>query len=317
MPIRTDPSIMRAGLNELYRSSALLSVAVLLAFAPDSYLPMLARAFVVPATILLLLVAIMSMVRRRWWLAQASLLGAALTFVQVPLPMDLSPSRPSAWHFRVFHMNVLRSNTAYHEAIVQAMDSDADVVSVQEVSFEWAQALCNGLGEHYPYVHIEPRTDCYGIALFSKHPFRRVRTVTLKDAPFIDALLDVGAGSVRLIAVHASSPTSHWNFQRRNEQLMFLGRYVVQAGPPTILVGDLNTVPWDQAFRKLCQRSGLRALSPVLHRTWPTFGAFTVIPLDHVLVSKGICPVAVRIAPVRGSDHHALIADLRSEHHAH
>lgn len=307
---------MSDGMKELMRSVGLLTVAVVLAFAPDAYFVVLARAFILPAMIILLSIAAVTAWYRRWWVAQAALFGTGLLAVQLNLPDAPDPSAASYTGLRVLQMNVLQPNTAHDAAIVQALESDADLISVQEVSPEWAQALQSGLQRRYPYVHIEPRTDCYGIALFSKHPFQAVRTITMRGDPFVEAYVEVHGRPVRMLAVHATSPISYGHFRRRNDQLELLGRYVARDDTATILIGDLNTVPWDQAFRRFCSRSGLHSLTPLSHRTWPSVGPFAVIPLDHVLATDGISSTTIRTVPIKGSDHRALIADLQLPRHA-
>lgn len=307
---------MEKKFRELCIATALLTLALFVAFAPDAYVPMLARAFMVPAVATALILAVFAAFRKRWWIAQSTVLGCAVMAVQVPLPhVELQGTRngPS---LRMFHMNVLQPNTAFDQAIDRALSSNADVISVQEVGPEWACALREGLSEDYPFVHLEERTNCYGIALFSKLPFIAVRTITVSGAPFIEALVEFDGEPVRLLAVHATSPISYGHFRRRNEQLQRLGTYLSKNDTATIVVGDLNTVPWDQAFRRFCSQAGLLSTTPVLQRTWPAVGPLAVIPLDHVLVSNGIRPVALSTVPITGSDHRALIADLNLPGHA-
>lgn len=308
---------MRMKFRELCLAMALLTLTLVIAFAPDAYVPMLARAFIVPATIMALLFALVTALRKQWWVAQAALLGCAIMAVQIHAPHLRTSAGKTGQAFRVFHMNVLQPNTAFGAAIAQALDSEADVISVQEVGPEWACALNDGLLHRYPFVYMEPRTNCYGIALFSKYPFQCVRTITVRGAPFIEAFLAVNDVPVRLLAVHATSPISYGHFRRRNEQLSRLSDHLAHSDTATIMVGDLNTVPWDQAFRRFCFRSGLRSTTPMLQRTWPSIGPLAVIPLDHVLVSHGVDPVALRTTSIAGSDHRALIADLQLAAHAH
>jgi endonuclease/exonuclease/phosphatase (EEP) superfamily protein YafD len=307
---------MRTQYRELYLATALLTAALVVAFAPDAYVPMLARAFILPTTIVTLLIALFAAFRKKWWVAQAALLGCAIMALQIQAPHVDTITTDADRAFRVFHMNVLQPNTAFDAAIAQALDSDADVISVQEVGPEWACALNEGLLQRCPFVHLEPRSNCYGIALFSKWPFQCVRTITVQGAPFIEAFLAVDGMPIRLLAVHATSPITYGHFRRRNEQLNRLSDHLAHSDTATILVGDLNTVPWDKAFMRFCSRSGLRSTTPMMQRTWPSIGPLAVIPLDHVLVSSGIRPVGLRTASVAGSDHRALIADLNLPHHA-
>jgi len=307
----------RAQVVQLCIAVALLTAALVMVFAPDAYLPMLLRAFMLPGCVAFGLIALVAMCRRAWWVSLSALCGGAMMAVQLVAPAVTIGAADGSANLRVFHMNVWQPNTAYQGAIDRALASDADVISVQEVAPAWAAALAQGLAEAYPYTHIEIRADCYGIALFSRIPFHAVRTITLHGTPMIEALLHVDDRPVRLLAVHATSPTSYAHFQRRNRQLRDLGLHLAQGDTATVLVGDLNTVPWDRAFRRLCAQAGLRSTTSATQRTWPSVGPFALIPLDHLLISPGITPSALRTVHIPGSDHRGLLVNLNLTGHAH
>lgn len=294
----------------------LLALATALAFAPDAYLPMLARAFLLPGALLLGVLALVSVVRRKWWVAQSALAGAAMLAGQLSTPSVPTAMMSRPPDIRVFHMNVWQPNNAYTAAIERALASDADVISVQEVAPCWAEALVHGLADRYPYAHIEPRDNCYGIALFSRIPFHEVRTITLHGTPMIEALFTMNERPVRLLAVHATSPISYVHFQQRNRQLQALGHHLAQDDTATVLIGDLNTVPWDRAYQRLCTRAGLCSTTSVGQRTWPSIGPLAMIPLDHLLISPGIVLSGLSTVHVPGSDHKGLLADIYLPSHA-
>ena len=303
---------MRFSLDQLTSSVLVLLASVLVAFAPDAYLPMLLRAFLIPILGCTMVVTVVAAWRRRWWLAGAAGIGGMMMLAQVVTPMPIEEGPVTIGHegaaLRVFHMNVLQPNTSYAQTIAQALQSDADVISVQEVDARWAAELRTVLGSRYPFFHLEPKQNCYGIALFSKLPFERVATLESAGAPFIEAWLKVGGDRIRLIAVHATSPISYDHFRRRNEQLQALGDLVACDDTSTIVIGDLNTVPWDQAFRRFCTRAGLRSGSPSAYRTWPSIGPFAAIPLDHILVTGDLASSDFTTIDIPGSDHRGLYA---------
>jgi len=294
--------------------AVVLGIATALAFAPDAYLPMLARAFMVQWALLMIAVAIIMGWRRHWWTATGSVLGALLLVLQLPARGELTAFDADKSGLRVMHMNVLQTNICFEQVIGQALQGDADLVSVQEVSPEWAFELEAGLRSEYPYVHVEPRTNCYGIALFSKRPFKQVGTVTVMGAPFIEALFEEEGTPVRVLIVHTTSPISYAHFQRRNAQFEQLAEYLNRGDTATVLIGDLNTVPWDHAFQRFCASTELRPISKEIQRTWPSLGPFSLIPLDHLLVSAGIVSTSVETFPIAGSDHRGLMAEIRLGH---
>jgi endonuclease/exonuclease/phosphatase (EEP) superfamily protein YafD len=309
--------MMRSKVVQLCTATMLLTGAVVMVLAPDAYWPMLLRAFMLPACVVFGAIAVLALVRRYWWVALSTIVGCAMMAMQVHTPRVEAAMTADPPDLRVFHMNVWQPNTAYASAIARALDSDADVISVQEVAPVWAEALVQGLGARYPFMHIEPRENCYGIALFSRIPFQEVRTITLDGTPMIEAVLKRADRPVRLLAVHATSPISYAHFQRRNRQLEEVARHRGQDDTATVVVGDLNTVPWDRAFRRLCARAGLRSTTPATQRTWPSVGPLALIPLDHLLISPGITLAGLRTVHIAGSDHKGLLAELNISSHAH
>lgn len=296
--------------------AAILALACVLSFAPDAYLPMLVRAFLVEWILFFLGLAGLLAWKRQWWSVWASISGALFLLVQVPAPILPGSGARSGPSIRVLHMNVLQPNMSTREAISEALECDADVISVQEVDAHWAQELGAGLRSAYPFAHVEARSNCYGVALFSRLPFVRVGTIMGNSAPAIEAVFNLHGSIVRVISVHASSPISYGHFQLRNRQLDRLARYVAESDTATIVVGDLNTVPWDDAYVRFCARAGLRSTTSVGHRTWPSFGPLALIPLDHMMLSHGPEPIAISTFHVPGSDHRGLLADVKLLDHA-
>ena len=301
----------RSRSRELVFATLVLALATALAMAPDAYLPMLARAFMVQWAAALVLLALVAGLRKRWWILFSGLFAAFLVIMQVRVPSLRPALNGSGSALRIAQMNVLQPNLHHDEVVRCALASEAAMISFQEVSPEWAVALSSALRATYPYSHIETRTNCYGIALFSRVPFLSVRTLEIEGAPFVDALVRLDERTVRVLAVHATSPTSYAEFTRRNAQFDALARNVSEADLPTVVIGDLNTVPWDHAYERFCRRSGMRALDAPDLRTWPAIGPLALIPLDHALTSDHLASAAVSTFHIPGSDHRGLLADLQ------
>ena len=296
--------------------AAVLALACVLAFAPDAYMPMLVRAFLFQWVLFFVVLAALLAWKRQWWSVWASLSGAIFLLLQVSTPCLPQAGAVSGTSIRVLHMNVLQPNMSTNEVVGEALKSGADIISVQEVDAHWAHALEAGLRSAYPYSHIEARSNCYGIALFSRLPFAGVATIAVLGSPCIEALFDVNGSLARVISVHASSPISYGHFQLRNKQLDCLAQHVGASDTATILVGDLNTVPWDKAFARFCARAGLRSTTSMGQRTWPSVGPWALIPLDHLMLSHGTVPASIHTFHVPGSDHRGLLAEVIIPKHA-
>jgi endonuclease/exonuclease/phosphatase (EEP) superfamily protein YafD len=295
--------------RELQLAAVLLAVTCVLAFAPDAYLPMLVRSGMRIGAGALMLFSLWCSWRRWWWASGASILASFIILIHTQVPA-LAPMTHMGHGLRVAHFNVLQPNRQRSEVIDAILATNAELVSVQEVDEAWAMALIDGLVGAYPYHHVVPRSDCYGIALFSRRPFEQVATLEVQGAPFIEAVVPAAEQRVRLLVVHATSPTSLRHHQRRNAQLRELSTLIADSHLPTVLVGDLNTVHWDEAFRALCVGSGSRPVVPASSRTWPAIGPLALIPLDHLLLSPGMGYSSLALCDIPGSDHRGLVADI-------
>ncbi len=295
-------------------AGVLLTIASVLAFAPDLFLTMLARAFLWEWALVFLIVALWNLRYSRWWSAVAASIGCALTISPPLSSVTNDPSGPErtsgAMALRVAQMNLLQPNTDHAEVLATALRTDADVISFQEVSPSWARALEAGLAGKYPFHRVLPGTNCYGIALYSRLPFDRAEVVFLRCRPMIDATVRTASGPVRVLCVHATSPGDHACFRERNNQLEQFASIIAANHMPTLLIGDLNTVSWDHALRKLRNSAGLRENVRGVGPTWPSLPGFALMPLDHVLVTDRLVVTALDSFTISGSDHRGLVADI-------
>ncbi|MCX6996820.1 MAG: endonuclease/exonuclease/phosphatase family protein [Kiritimatiellaeota bacterium] len=188
-----------------------------------------------------------------------------------------------------------------------------DFVVLEEVSVPWLSDLKPVLAG-YRYSVCEPRADNFGIALFSKFPCTRSRVAYIGDAdiPSIIAEIETPRGWCTVLATHPLPPRSREYSGFRNGQLAALPRWVRRATSPVLLLGDLNTTPWNYYFKRLLAESGLQdsAQGRGVQATWPAFHPLLRIPIDHCLCSPEIGIVNRQVGPDVGSDHFPLIVDF-------
>ena len=185
------------------------------------------------------------------------------------------------------------------------------LISMQEVGPGLEPVMRAQLAIAYPHMRILARADNYGIALLSKAPFQEARFVELEGVPIVDAVIASSSGAVRVVSVHTTSPGNVSQFRERNAQLIALERLLGTSTLPTVLVGDLNTVPWDSAFGRLCRAAGFHGNHQGIRATWPSFMGLALIPLDHVLVTPQLEVLGLTRFTIPGSDHRGLVATLR------
>lgn len=190
--------------------------------------------------------------------------------------------------------------------------ADPDILVLEEISERWMADL-TWLTNSYPYSITEPREDNFGIGLFSKLPFAESEVATIGEAgvPSILATVITGRTNLRVIATHPLPPGGRDYSYWRNEQLDRLPE-AIRSPLPVLLLGDLNVTPWNDHFRKLLSRSGLRdsARGYGVQPSWPNFTPFLRIPLDQCLHSPDIVIINRRIGDDVASDHYPVIVDF-------
>jgi endonuclease/exonuclease/phosphatase family metal-dependent hydrolase len=128
---------------------------------------------------------------------------------------------------------------------------------------------------------------------------------------------------LELINLHIQAPHVFppWrSLALRGEQIAtLLPHFEATPEQARVVCGDLNATPLWPVYRALAARlpdlalehAALRREPP--RRTWgPWSGAPRLLRIDHVL-GAGVLAANVQVAPVRGSDHSAVVVDLVSE----
>ena len=195
---------------------------------------------------------------------------------------------------------------------------DVDVLAVQELTPPAEAALrAAGIDELLPTAHVlAARTG--SVAAASGAVWTRL-TVTDRGAepgtfeqPTVRLAVD-GSPDVALTAVHSAPPaTSPSAVRAWTEDLAALPD--PEPGVLRVLAGDFNATLDHADLRAVIDRGyvdAARAVGGALAWTWrPLRLRFPRLVLDHVLVDPRIGVAAVQLAPVAGSDHRAVVADL-------
>lgn len=246
----------------------------------------------------------------------APLVGAASVYPgQSPTPGTMSPAahRVGSLPMRAVTMNVHTFNRAHQRALDFVRQESPDFVLVLEVGQAWAAAL-ESLQAEYPYYHVEPREDHFGIALFSRREPEslRVRALVWPEFPCLIAELTIDGQSLSIIGAHPVPPVRKAGMAHRNHQLADLAQVVQRQQGEVVLLGDLNTTSWSPYFVDLLRETHLRDSRRGfgVQGTWPVGSPWLVIPIDHCLVSPGIEVVNRRVGPDIGSDHYPVVVDF-------
>jgi endonuclease/exonuclease/phosphatase (EEP) superfamily protein YafD len=227
-------------------------------------------------------------------------------------------------------------------ALVEALQ--VDVLAAQELSFEQADAL----REVLPYGDLDPHAAHEGMGVALRRPartsrvpisFRNARVAHLSPADWPELAVPLDVINVHIAAPHLAPPLG--GLMRRRRQLRSLEAYLAElagrgdtpqpaATPPAsepeaaapapsrVLVGDFNATPLWPVYRRIASQLTDAAIAVAqqrgrpLKRTWgPWYGAPRLLRIDHGFV-LGVHVEEFEVVEVPGSDHSAIVMDLRS-----
>jgi endonuclease/exonuclease/phosphatase family metal-dependent hydrolase len=207
-----------------------------------------------------------------------------------------------------------------------------DVVALQEVDVgrrrtngvDQAHEIAQRLGmkaNFQPALCVEE--ERYGDAILTALPIERVKSGTLPGYALLPRLEPRGAlwvsiktaeGALQVINTHLGLiPREQLGQARELTGLNWLGSEARH--DPTVLVGDLNATRGTRAYNVLTRELADAARLVSHRRRIATFPARSpVLRIDHVLVSRGIRIVDVRVPASAlsrvASDHRPLVVDL-------
>lgn len=245
--------------------------------------------------------------RRYLWLAvTATGLNAAVlmsAYQKIDFVPDLATAHPNKDVITVVSANVHTSNDAYDKAIEVLTRDDPDIIALTEVDMRWLAAL-DRIEPFYPYKIVFPRSDNFGMAVFSKLPFQGVLD------PFGPYGLPIGKlefGAFRMAVVHPIVPMSQAYMRDNRAYIQAVGNFAKGTEKPIVIVGDVNSTVFSSAMRPLLTDGLQKVGSGLLSYTWPTFLPVLGLQLDPVL-ARGIPAARAQIMDGIGSDHYPVQA---------
>jgi endonuclease/exonuclease/phosphatase (EEP) superfamily protein YafD len=268
-------------------------------------------------SVLPLAAAVLARSRGATWLAAgaAVLLGGSVLGGVRRTPGGATTGR----QLRLVSLNMLHGRADPAAVLALTRAADADVLALSEVTPEASTALREaGLADVLPHAHVLPAREGEppgaGGALWTRLEVRARSVVPGRFSQPAARLAVPGGRDVEVTAVHTNPPTRFRAWVARWEQEL---RLLPDPAEPVlrVLAGDFNATPDHAAFRRLLRRGWVdaaRVTGQALRPTWsPIRLRVPRLTLDHVLVDPRIGVAAMDVVHVPGSDHRALVVDLR------
>lgn len=274
--------------------------------AAFAFIPWVAFTAFIPLIVTILL-------RARWPAVTAGVV--ILVFIMLLGGRSLPGPNPTANGSRVTVMTLNTYAGAVDERAVVDLVRNfrVDVLSLQELTPQAVDRLRDaGLEQELPFALDDSRASVYGAGIWSRHPLTRTHTQTNPKQSASPEAAFAGLG-IRVRAVHPLPPVSSESANRWEKDLAALPAAATPDGSLRILAGDFNATLDHRALRGVINHGYTDAADATgngLAGTWPTYGNIT-IAIDHVLADERIQLEKVRSMSVLGTDHRALIVQLR------
>ena len=234
--------------------------------------------------------------------------------LSLPHPAVAAGTCPAEGRLRVFEANVQMTNEHDTRLLDMVRAENPDIAWFQETDAWWEDALAP-LSAAMPHGSARAQPNYFGVHLFSRLPLEDVQVQDLTNSrnPSISATATLPSGrKVRIHAIHPRPPQVGQSTAERDAQLMAAALQARADPLPHLIVGDLNTVPWEGALHRTEAVGGVG--DPRIGRgpfiTWNATRTFAKWPLDHILPGPGFTLSDLRVLPPFGSDHQPLVADL-------
>lgn len=215
---------------------------------------------------------------------------------------------------RFLMANVLQDNRDSRTLLALVRETNPDLVLLTEIDDRWASEVA-ALSATHPETILEPRSNTYGIGLYSRLPLQggQVRHLLDDDIPSILTRVELPDGTLfTLWGVHPAPPRPGDDTEERDAELLIVAREAAAAPGPAVVAGDLNDVAWSATTTLFQRISGLidprigRGLYATFNADWPLMKW----PLDHLFASTDWTLAAFRRLPDIGSDHFPVLVEL-------
>ncbi len=191
----------------------------------------------------------------------------------------------NALNISVAQINLALSNSTYSETLESIRKTAADVLSLQEVNFEWSHRLKDSLSSLYPFSCRVERADVYGIELFSKYPFSTCDTFYSEEIPNLIISLKKTPSShpIYILSTYVAPPLFSSAYQLMQTRMRIISEHIRCITDPLITIGDYNIEASSWEVRQFREEAGLlnsrRGYSP--SRKDGRFD-LTEVPTDHI-----------------------------------
>ena len=148
--------------------------------------------------------------------------------------------------------------------------SNADILSVVEMTPDWEYVMSEQFSDVYPYRAFLTRIDHMGSAIFSRFPITQLDTIFYNYLPNLEARLQVN--STHQLAVYSSNtdpPLYRRSFEQLRDQLDVIATNITEKNCPSVTCGNYNLDQFSDELQDFRAKAHLndsrKSLSPSLN----------------------------------------------------
>ncbi len=286
--------------------------AILLLIPSLTFELTLLQSFLFQAMLAYGIFSIVWILKRHYRVATTNFIIYTLLLIKVNGPLDATLNiRQGKEELSILQFNVLATNTSYESTVSRILQLNTDLLSFQEVSTEWAEVLATTLKDLYPYHKIASNGNHHqGIAIFSKYQLNELEVHDWDGTLNITGKVELNNESINFVSLHTRSPTTKQRWRHRNSHLETVQDHISESEGEFLVLGDFNTVPWDNRLLTFKSNTKLRDSRKRLTPTYPTWNPFVAqIPIDYILHSEGIGCDSLNAVNIT-SDHKAILGSF-------
>lgn len=222
---------------------------------------------------------------------------------------DVSESLP---RFTVLQFNVWYRNNDLASVAETIRRANADLVVLLEVTPRIRDAL-KPVTDTYPYKLGCGEGDPCNIMVLSRARLKAnglVRTSDSFRSPLLSFSASLGGCPMTIYATHLTRPYPFTPPEAQMRQAREVANEVAASAAAKMLIGDFNAAPWGHVMQSIAARADLRLLAGA-GGTWPvSLPTQMRIPIDHMLVGRGLVFTKRELLPAAGSDHAPVLATV-------
>ena len=214
--------------------------------------------------------------------------------------------KTDAFAIKVANFNVSHAVNNIDTLISGIADSEADLLSVQEVNPRLDSIFRKRLSAIFPYIYSYKSADFYGMMILSKYPFGKTDTFSHQGIPNIIGCINIEKEKCKLhfISSYLLPPFNAQTYETMRGHLGTIAYKSKEINAALVVLGTFNAVPWSreiQDFKTIGELSDSRiGFAPTYPNNVPSM---LQVPYDHIFHSKYLVCTEFKTVKTKATEH--------------